>query len=349
MIIKALRVKRFRCLEDETLPFDKLTALVGANGAGKSSFLRALDLFYSPTPRIDTEDFYAGETASEAVISITFKDLSDGAEKLFSSYTRGDELTVERVFTFADQRIGAKYHGATLQHKGFDPIRTGLLVKDRGKIAREAYETMRAKPEYQTLPAWSTLAAVPEALRGWEAAHPESCTRQRDDGQFFGFNEVAQGYLGRFTRMLFIPAVRDAADDAAEGRNSVLTGLMDLVVRSVLANKEALKKLKEEAQKQFSEILDPTKLTELSGLADRLTTTLRTFVPDSSLELHWLPLQDLDFPLPKADVKLVEDAYPCAVARTGHGLQRAFILTMLQHLALAQVPSQAGPQAVTVG
>ena len=32
---------------------------------------------------------------------------------------------------------------------------------------------------------------------------------------------------------------------------------MDLVVRSVLANKEALKKLKEETQKQYEEILDP--------------------------------------------------------------------------------------------
>ena len=52
MIIKTLRVKRFRCLEDESLPCDKLTALVGANGSGKSSFMRALDLFYSSTPKI---------------------------------------------------------------------------------------------------------------------------------------------------------------------------------------------------------------------------------------------------------------------------------------------------------
>jgi len=344
MIIKALRVKRFRCLEDEPLPCDKLTALVGANGAGKSSFLRALDLFYSATPRIDMEDFYAGEITSEIVVSVTFTELSDDAKKLFSGYIQGDELVVERVFTCKDQKISAKYHGATLQNRELDPIRKGLEVKDRGKTARQAYDALRARAEYQTLPEWSTLAAVPGAISEWEAAHPENCTRQRDDGQFFGFNEVAQGYLGRFTRMLFIPAVRDAADDAAEGRNSVLTGLMDLVVRSVLANKEALKKLKEETQKQFSAILDPAKLTELSELADRLTKTLRTFVPDSSVEMSWLPLQDLDFPLPKADVKLVEDDYPSAVSRTGHGLQRAFILTMLQHLALAQVPAEAGQQ-----
>jgi putative ATP-dependent endonuclease of OLD family len=38
--------------------------------------------------------------------------------------------------------------------------------------------------------------------------------------------------------------------------------------------------------------------------------------------------------MPKASVKLTEDGYPSSVARTGHGLQRAFILTMLQHLVL---------------
>jgi energy-coupling factor transporter ATP-binding protein EcfA2 len=346
MTIKTFRVKGFRCLEDESLPCDQLTALVGANGSGKSSFMRALDLFYSPTPKIDTEDFYAGETSSGVVVSVTFQDLSEDAKNLFSPYIQGNQLTVERVFTCNEGRITAKYHGATLQHKGFDPVRAGLEVKDRGKTARSAYDALRGNAEYSSLPEWSALAAVPDALKGWEAANPDRCTRQRDDGQFFGFSEVAQGYLGKFTRMLFIPAVRDASDDAAEGRNTVLSGLMDLVVRSVLANREALKKLREETQKQFSEILDPTKLTELVGLSEQLTKTLRTFVPDSSVELKWLPLQDLDFPLPKADVKLVEDGYSSAVARTGHGLQRAFIMTMLQHLALAQTAAAATPPAV---
>ena len=35
-------------------------------------------------------------------------------------------------------------------------------------------------------------------------------------------------------------------------------------------------------------------------------------------------------------MKLVEDGYKCAVERTGHGLQRAFIMSLLQTLAIAQ-------------
>lgn len=46
MIIKALHVKNFRSIFDERIDCDNLTVLVGRNGTGKSSFLRAMEMFY---------------------------------------------------------------------------------------------------------------------------------------------------------------------------------------------------------------------------------------------------------------------------------------------------------------
>jgi predicted ATP-dependent endonuclease of OLD family len=121
-----------------------------------------------------------------------------------------------------------------------------------------------------------------------------------------------------------------------ERKGSILTALMDLVVRSVVASKDTFLKLKEETQRQYEQIMDPSKLPELDALKTQLTNTLRTFVPDARVDLKWLPLSEIDLPMPGADVKLVEDGYPSSIPRTGHGLQRAFIFTMLQHLTLAQ-------------
>jgi len=336
MIIESVHVKSYRSVFDEVLECEMLTALVGANGSGKSTFLRALDLFYSPSPKVDLEDFYNRDTSAEIVVAITFKDLSAEAKTFFSSYLQGQRLTVERVLKLQDGKLEARYHGSSLQCPEFQKIRAGFEIKDRGKTAKDAYESVRANADFSSLSAWTNLGAVATSLKEWEASHPDKCTRQRDDGQFFGFKEVGQGYLGRFTKFLFIPAVRDAASDAAEGRGSVFSDLMDLVVRSVLANKEAIKKLKEDTQKNYENILDPTRLTELTGLSADMTKTLKLFVPDSSVELLWLPLEEVNIPLPKADVKLVEDGFKASVVRTGHGLQRAFILTVLQHLAFAQ-------------
>jgi predicted ATP-dependent endonuclease of OLD family len=342
MIIKSIYVKNFRSILDETLKCEDLIALVGANGAGKSALLRAIDLFYNPVPRIDADDFYNGESDQELVITVTFTGLNEEAKRLFSSYIQGNDLTVERVFTWEGGKASWKYHGATLQNPLFQPIRDGLGIKDRGRTAKDAYDLLRARPGYESLPVWSNLTAAPENLKKWEAEHPEQCERQRDDGQFFGFKEVAQGYLGKFTKFLFIPAVRDASEDSIEGR-TVFSNLMDLVVRSVIAKKAAFLNLKEETQNKYKEIMDPANLTELNTLAERMTKTLDTFVPNTKVNLEWLKTGDVDFPPPQANVKLEEDGYSSTIIRTGHGLQRAFIITMLQYLAIAQATPMTPP------
>ncbi len=162
--------------------FEKLTALVGSNGSGKSSFLRGLHLFYEPSPRIEIEDFYNRDTTTEIIITVTFRDLSPEAKAQFSSYMQGDNLTVERVFVWDDGKFTWKYHGSTLQNPAFQEIRDALAIKDRGKTAREAYERVRAREDFSSLPQWSTLGEVTDSLKQWEAEHPDHCTRQRDDG-----------------------------------------------------------------------------------------------------------------------------------------------------------------------
>lgn len=338
MIIKSVRVEHFRSILDENLSCDQLTALVGANGSGKSSFLRAIELFYSASPRFGAEDFYAEDTRQDIEITVTFTDLDQEEAERFASYLENGDLTVVRVLSLTNGRTSAKYHGSSLQNPDFVEIRGAGGARDiTGK-----YAEVRQNPKYADLPVARSKDAALEAVRSWELAHPDQCTRLRDDGQFFGFTEVAQGYLGQYTRFIPIPAVRDAADDAAEGKGSPITEIMDLVVRSVLAHRQDVIGLKEETQEKYEQIMDPAKLAELGTLTGQLTKTLRTYVPDASVSLSWIRAGGIEIPMPKADVKLVEDGYPSAVVRTGHGLQRAFILTMLQHLAVARVPMGRG-------
>jgi len=129
---------------------------------------------------------------------------------------------------------------------------------------------------------------------------------------------------------------RNGFVDATEGKGSCITEIMDLVVRRTLATRKDFVTLKDETQKKYHEIMDPTKLTELSVLQTHLSETLRYYAPEANVSMEWAKLVDIDFPLPKAEVKLHEDGYKSSVQRTGHGLQRAFIMTMLQHLVAAK-------------
>lgn len=330
MNIKQVHVKSLRCLLEERLDCDALTALVGPNGAGKSTFLRALELFYAANPKVTVEDFYNRDTTQAIEVTVTFGDLGPGALKRFAAYLDKGRLTVTRVISWLDGKPTSRLHGNRLQVPAFRPTREAPSKS----VARRLYNGLREHPEYADLPIVLSADAALAALEEWEAQHSKSCSWQRDQGQFFGFKEVGQGYLGDLTHLIVVPAVRDAAEESSEGRGSAITDLMDLVVRSTLAASAELKKFTEEAKKRYEEVVaGEAAKRQLASLETGLGRTLKTYVPTAGVKIDWVTEGGVTVALPRADVKLMEDAYPSPVDRTGHGLQRAFILTMLQYLA----------------
>lgn len=335
MIIKSIYVENFRCILSETLPCERLTALVGANGSGKSSFLCALDLFYTANAKYTEPDFYSGNADRPIIVRVTFMNLTDAEKELFNKYVVSGELTVEKEMTWPPGRGSQRYYGASMRNPDFAPIRSASSAAEKKTL----YEELRTQEKYAALPKWTKQDDAHAALEAWASEHPDQCCPGRDDGQFFGFKEVGQAHLERFTRFLFVPAVRDASEDAAEGRGTVLSDLMDLVIRSTLAEREDIRELRQYTQTRYGEIMDPANLAELVALEKELGETLATYVPDASLKLDWSLDEEVSIPMPRANIRLVEDGYPSPVGRAGHGLQRAFILTMLQHLAVAQASS----------
>ena len=328
MLIENVQVKNLRSILNESLPCDSLTALVGRNGSGKSSFLSALELFYTPTARVTSEDFYDEDVTQDIEIVVTYSNLNVEAKGLFSPYLDNDRLVVVRVFSDPQLGRSGTYHGMRLQNPDFIAIRN----TDGAMPKRRKYNEIRETAGYASLPSANSVDAVLQALAEWEAQYPGQCKPLRDDGQFFGFTQVAQGYLGRYTKFIYVPAVRDALDDAIEKRGSSVTEIMDLVVRSALSKRDDVEEFKQRTQDEYRQVMNPKKFPELEDLAYDLSKTLQSYVLDAKVLLQWSELSDISVPMPEAEVKLMEDDYESRVERTGHGLQRAFIITMLQHL-----------------
>lgn len=149
MIIKSLHVQNFRSLLDEILDCQDLTVLVGRNGTGKSSFLRALEIFYDPSATVSVEDFYGDDSSKEILISVTFTSLTPGEKKLFEPYLDGDQLTVGRVFILSGGKRSGTYHGMRLQNPEFNQVREAGGKKDiSGK-----YKELKEQTKYSSLPA----------------------------------------------------------------------------------------------------------------------------------------------------------------------------------------------------
>lgn len=325
MRLNSIRIRRYRSILDQQIDFDPLTAILGPNGAGKSSALRALAEFYSTTRTAEAADFYNRDSSAPIEISVTYVDLTDQERGLFQSYLQADTLTVTKVI----EQSGERYHGTRIQNPDFAEVR-----RLQGKAERkQAYDSLRARAPYTGLPLVRSADQAETAMQTWEREHSEVSVPMLDDGRFFGFRQVGQSRLERFTRFVLVPAVRDAEQDAADARGSPIYQLMELAVRSALGRNAALAEFRARAQEEYGRLVSPETIPQLHDLETRLTSILRSYVPSAAVLLDWLAAEQIDIPLPKAQVRLDEDGFTAPVDRVGHGLQRAFILSLLQILA----------------
>lgn len=342
MRLRSLRVQNYRSILDATLYLDDLTALIGANGVGKSSFLKALSLFYDPAPSVSEQDYHGRDASDPITLTATFTDLSGPARGTFRPYMQGGSLVVERVVSLKDGRMDAPYHGSRLRRKDFMDFWRQTKAVD----ANVEYKKIIQKDEYRDFPAYTKYDDRRAHLEKWEIDHPDQCDRVRDEGKFFGFKEVGSGHLGRYTRFLLVEAVHDASADEKESRGSALGKIVEMAVRANF-DSAGLEDIKKDVSSRVQAVMDREQVADqLSELGGELTKTLHTYVSDGQIELEMESMPDVRLELPRAAAKLVEDSYKTDVRGAGHGLQRAFIMTMLSYLASARGhPAPGGANA----
>nr|WP_228734829.1 AAA family ATPase [Xanthomonas euvesicatoria] len=329
------RIKNFRSLRDVSLSFESHTALIGGNGAGKSSILKALEKFYSTGRHLDQDDYYGRDVGLTVEIELTFSELSQEEAEAFESRVREGKLVVTRLFDATAS--SGRYFGSTLQNPDFAPIRAMSGAMDK----RNAYRQLQEQnPAYADLPPASRGNQVDEHLQQWETTHPEQLTLLRDDGQFFGFQNAGRGALERHTSFVFVPAVREASADAADGKSSAIGRLLEIVVRSAILKRADVLDFQKEVTERYQALVAPSNMPELWELAYRLTGDLQSLYRDAAVGLTWRGAADIPVPLPVADVTLSDEGFGGPVDRQGHGLQRAFVFTLLQHLAKSSYQRQ---------
>ena len=334
MRLETVHLKNFRCVTDQTLTVDGVTALVGRNGAGKSTFLQALEVFYTNgASKLAADDFYDRCVEEPVEIVLTWGGLSDAARSEFDSYVQNGSLSVlYRIQQSAPGKFKGTYHGQSLRHPTFAQIRDTSGANDQKKL----YNALREQDSYGGLPAITRASDALDALKEWEAAHPDQCERQPDDGQFFGFPNVGQWKLSAFTGFTYIPAVRDASSDDDSGRSSTLSQLVDQLVRAAIDEDETSRAKREQIGRLAREIYGGDTHPKLESVASRVSSRLQRLVPTAGVELAWAedPTSKLD--PPRAAVQLREDDFPSPIQGAGHGLQRAYVIALIQEWAAIQ-------------
>jgi len=324
------------------------TCFVGSNGAGKSSILTALNIFFRNSTdsstnilALDEEDFHNKNIRDAVTITVTFTDLSPEAQSEFSAYYRNDRLIVSSI-----ARWDANAKNAPVQQFGqrrvmktfapfFDAEGDGVKVSDLKII----YEKIRL--QYPGLPSPGSKPAMKDALRQYEEAHPDELSLEPSADQFYGFGGKAKSLLEKYVQWVFVPAVKDATTEQFESKRTAIGQILERTLRSKMSFAPALDKIREEASQQYAGLLEEH-AKSLEALASALTKKVRDWAhPDATIELSWQnDSSKVSISEPMAEVLAGEGLFTGHLSRFGHGLQRSFLLALLQELAAADITSQ---------
>ena len=341
MKIESVRIKNFRSFKDETIPFNDYTCLVGPNGAGKSTVLTALNVFFRESENVQTnlnqldeEDFHQKNTADPIHITVTFTNLSEEAQKDFADYFRQDKLVVSAVAEFnADTgKAEVKQYGQRSGMLAFAPF--FKASSDGKKVAelKDIYTNLRN--EFSDLPPPGTKNNMEIALHHYENEHPKQCVLIPSEDQFYGFSKGGDR-LAKHVQWVYVPAVKDVTSEQVEARNSALGKLLARTVRSKANFDETVNTLRSEVQDQYQDLLDQNQYV-LEEISKNLEIRLSEWAhPDARIRLQWKqdPEKSIKVEEPWAHILAGEGGFEGELARFGHGLQRSYLLALLQELA----------------
>ena len=345
MRISHIVVENYRSLRRVEIAVDNYTAFVGANGAGKSSVLYALQWFYEGGA-LEAEDVYAyslpvkGEIIDESPdavaartvsVTVTFSDLTVPDRARLREYGRGQTAVFRRSWTIGDAK--PKVVGNALQGPGFAEIRAMKLV---GQF-RPAYATLKdAMAGLPNLGGSPSKDQVVDALSAWESEPVNGSNLVEVDGSdanhMFGID--GPNVILKCTRLVLIPASVEISNEVgSSGKGSALNDLIGAFMTNAGATARAAWQSRYAAELAELNASVKQSIEDSTALqASRINTKLLELVPNVAVTFvpevpDWSPKGEASV---TTDVTI--DGATNDVSKQGHGIQRAIMIAMFQSL-----------------
>ena len=280
MFIESISIREFRAIAALSVDLNRLTILLGANSAGKSTIIRALAWFFD-SAGCELEDVREANPDADVSVRVTFTDFTDADRGAFPGYTTGDRMPLIKT----RRRDGSvKLTGRGLVYQPFTAIRS-----QSGAVAvRTSFnEFCDAHPELGLSRVRSQTEAL-SRMEAFEFDNPRLCEEdERDATHLLG--AVGQGTLGQRFRFVYVPAQRDAELDAREGRDSALSRLLLAIAEQRATAGQRVSDFESEMRSQYDEIVAGAHGASLDDLSAAMTADLQSLVSTGEVRLEVQP------------------------------------------------------------
>lgn len=324
MRIRRARIEGFRCLDDVEVRFDSVTRIIGPNGVGKSSILRALDWFFNGGD-LDETDICVRSSSGRVRVEVEFGDLTIRDREALGRYAPTSATAVVLWKTLNEGRTSVS--GNARIFPGFEPIRVAVGAMEK----RRLYKEIRDSEPGLDLPVAANAQAVDDALTAWEAANSASLVdaEEASTTEFFGFLGAAK--LSGVFDYVFVSADLRAGEEAESRRGALIGRLLQRSINQESVSQRINALIDEFDQAQQGIVRDGLS-TQLKALSERLTASVGAFAGERTIELS------AEVPAPKRGALTFGTTISDGDAHTlvtgqGHGFQRALLLGVLKLIA----------------
>jgi energy-coupling factor transporter ATP-binding protein EcfA2 len=320
MLPEKITINHFRALRDCELTLSDNTVLVGSNGAGKSTVLKALLFFFTPVG-VSSDDLQYGYD-DDVSVTVVLTALSAEEQEQYTDFLNESGRLV--VTKSGSLHAGAGYTVVGMKHPAFDSLRD--IENGPARAFTDAFKVFGAENQRYELPSKPRSASeARDALRNWEREHPDELVSANVPFEFAGSTKT-RSILS--TRLVYVPAVHHAEQDFKVGR-SPLGQMLEALVMPTIENRPEIAQLQDRWYADYQELFPVGGTSDLEHLADRLSEAVHEFVPGATVELRWADYVP-PVPLPDVEPYISEDGVPTQISSQGHGLQRAMIISLLQ-------------------
>ena len=345
MKLARIRIQNFRSCRNVTIHANSIHALVGANNAGKSTILRALDFFFNPSMRqLNEETFWNRDTALKIRVDCLFTDLQTYEKDALAPYLLANGMFhVAREASFinseAEPGEGDAEDKIKITPQYNKPLPKPKWLRD-SEIKKESIGNWMQKKETLAVNGHSFTEFLgtddPDSKLWKEKAAEFAAEYLKPEDYEDGWIDNPRGYANVLKNNLpfyvLIPAVRDITDESKVSKTNPFGCLMYAVMNAVTQEKrDELKNVLKSVAQKLNRVGGGERLAEVCEIETKLNKTIKEIFTDCDVELEF---QTPTFEVLMASPKIyVDDGFRGLVENKGHGLQRAAIFSILRSYA----------------
>lgn len=334
MKISTIAIQNFRIIKScKEISIDDFTCIIGRNNVGKSTFLKAVQLFISGDS-LEKSDYH--DQDNEILICLKFSEISEkDLEKIpehrerIEPFIKNNEIKFARRYDLDGRsrlRIFKKMpKEKKFSREFFDSAFHGTRGSEVDRVLRENF------PELNINESITTQGEARQLIDAYIDSLPDSEKVETEENLPSGIDNSIKKF---FPEPIYIPAVKDLSDDMKSKSTTSFGKVLKILLEEIEEEFSETRNIFEDLRKKLNRVIDEEnnevdeRIEKIRLLEERIQSNLSQTFKEVTIELV-VPPPELKTIFANADLSIY-DGVEGTIDSIGDGLKRAITFSIFR-------------------